>query len=110
MSEAVPLRPLPTSVEELLTELRASPRLVAHLRAVHDIGRVLQLNELSSPGSSNEPAGHGPPQERGMTERLATSRGQEAWEVFMALDDELDRIASGADAQPTFQSNCSVAV
>lgn len=31
------LRPLPASAETLLEELQASPRLVAHLRAVHDV-------------------------------------------------------------------------
>ncbi|CAM5589875.1 HD domain-containing protein [Streptomyces aurantiogriseus] len=32
-----PLRPLPVPVAELLGELGAPPRLVAHLRAVHDV-------------------------------------------------------------------------
>ncbi|MDX8053338.1 HD domain-containing protein [Lentzea sp. BCCO 10_0798] len=186
MTEPVPLRPLPAPVEELLIELHASPRLVAHLRAVHDvacelvewverhhpsvtidrdavlygaathdIGKVLHPNELSGPGSAHEPAGHELLRERGVderlarfarthaswtapgisleellvsladkvwkakrvpdleqlvTERLARAAGQEAWEVFMALDDELDRIASGADARLAFQSSWPVAV
>ncbi|MEV6716073.1 HD domain-containing protein [Lentzea sp. NPDC051208] len=186
MTESVPLRSLPAPVEELLIELRASPRLVAHLRAVHDvacelvdwverhhpsvtvdreavlygaathdIGKVLHPNELSGAGSAHEPAGHALLRERGVeerlarfarthaswtapgisleellvsladkvwkakrvpdleqlvTERLAKAVGQEAWEVFMALDDELDRIASGSDARLAFQSSYPVAV
>ncbi|MCX2952576.1 HD domain-containing protein [Lentzea sp. NEAU-D7] len=186
MTEAVPLRPLPAPVEDLLTELQAPPRLVAHLRAVHDvacelitwierhhpsvavdrdavlygaathdIGKVLHPNELSGPGSAHEPAGHALLRERGVeerlarfarthaswttpgisleellvsladkvwkakrvpdleqlvTERLASATGHEPWEVFMALDDELDRIASGSDARLAFQSSYPVAV
>jgi hypothetical protein len=33
----VPLRPLPHAVTQLLQELKAPPRLAAHLRAVHDV-------------------------------------------------------------------------
>jgi hypothetical protein len=185
MTEDVALRPLPAAVESLLSDLRASPRLVAHLRAVHDvacqlvswvaahhpaaavdqaavlfgaathdIGKVLHPNELSGPGSAHEPAGHELLRARGVEERLArfarthgswtaegieledllvsladkvwkakrvpdleqlvTGRlaeaaGLEAWEVFMALDDELDRIASGADVRLAFQSGYPVA-
>jgi hypothetical protein len=36
-----PLRPLPLRAAELLQELDAPPRLVAHLRAVHDVARQL---------------------------------------------------------------------
>ncbi|MCG6498753.1 HD domain-containing protein [Kitasatospora sp. A2-31] len=36
-----PLRPLPLTVAELLQRLDAPPRLVAHLRAVHDVARQL---------------------------------------------------------------------
>lgn len=36
-----PLRPLPVRVAELLGELGAPPRLVAHLRAVHDVAAQL---------------------------------------------------------------------
>ncbi|WP_395292445.1 HD domain-containing protein [Kitasatospora hibisci] len=36
-----PLRPLPPAVAELLQRLDAPPRLVAHLRAVHDVARQL---------------------------------------------------------------------
>ncbi|MET9634007.1 phosphohydrolase [Lentzea sp. NPDC006480] len=40
-----------------------------------------------------------------VTAYLATASGQEPWEIFLALDDELDHIASGADARPAFQSS-----
>lgn len=36
-----PLRPLPPSVAQLLAELAAPPRLVAHLRAVHEVAAQL---------------------------------------------------------------------
>ncbi|MGX1273788.1 HD domain-containing protein [Streptomyces phaeoluteigriseus] len=36
-----PLRPLPAAVAELLSSLGAPPRLVAHLRAVHDVAAQL---------------------------------------------------------------------
>jgi hypothetical protein len=39
-----------------------------------------------------------------VVDRLAAASGQESWEVFMALDDELDRIAAGADRRLEFQS------
>lgn len=185
MTEDVALRPLPSAAETLLSDLRASPRLVAHLRAVHDvacelvawverhhpsvavdqaavlfgaathdIGKVLHPNELSGPGSAHEPAGYELLRARGVEERLARfarthgswtvdgvgledllvsladkvwkakrvpdleqlvtghlaeAAGRQAWEVFMVLDDELDRIASGADARLAFQSSYPVA-
>jgi HD domain len=181
LTEDVPLHPLPDSVVPLLEDLQAPPRLVAHLRAVHDaahaladwvaehhpsapfdrtavlygaathdIGKVLHPTELSAPGSRHEPAGHELLRARGVEERLArfarthaswtspgigledllvsladkvwkakrvpdleqlvtthlaAAAGQEPWEVFMALDDELDRIASGADVRLAFQSS-----
>ncbi|WP_313888368.1 HD domain-containing protein [Lentzea alba] len=40
-----------------------------------------------------------------VTARLAAASDQEPWEVFLALDDELDRIASGADARLAYQSS-----
>jgi hypothetical protein len=179
-TEAVPLRPLPADAVALLADLQAPPRLVAHLRAVHDvacqlvswtetrhpsaefdrdavlfgaathdIGKMLHPNELSGPGTLHEPAGHELLLARGVEERLArfagthgswsaassleellvsladkvwkakrvqdleelvTARlavvaGLEPWEAFMALDDELDRIASGADARLAYQSS-----
>ncbi|HTI26440.1 MAG TPA: HD domain-containing protein [Kutzneria sp.] len=79
------LRPLPSDAAELLRQLDAPPRLVAHLRAVHDvaaqlvdwfdgrleldaeavlfgaathdIGKVIHRGELSGPGHRHEPAG-----------------------------------------------------
>lgn len=42
--------------------------------------------------------------ERLVVDRLAAAGGQEAWEVFMALDDLLDRIAADADRRLAFQS------
>jgi HD superfamily phosphodiesterase len=80
------LRPLPMRAAEVLRAVQAPPRLVAHLRAVHDvaaqlvawavkrglpvdadavlfgaathdIGKALHPNELSGPGSEHEPAG-----------------------------------------------------
>ncbi|WP_189155956.1 HD domain-containing protein [Lentzea pudingi] len=51
-----------------------------------------------------------PELEQLVTERLAAAAGLESWEVFMALDDELDRIASDADARLAYQSSYPVAV
>ncbi|ACU71404.1 metal dependent phophohydrolase [Catenulispora acidiphila DSM 44928] len=80
------LRPLPPRAMELLEEVAAPPRLIAHLRAVHDvaaelvawaakrglsvdadavlfgaathdIGKALHPGELSGPGSEHEHAG-----------------------------------------------------
>ena len=80
------LRPLPRRAAELLRDVEAPPRLVAHLRAVHDvaaelvgwavrrgldvdanavlfgaathdIGKALHRGELSGPGSEHEAAG-----------------------------------------------------
>lgn len=42
--------------------------------------------------------------ERLVVDRLAEVSGQEAWEVFLALDDLLDRIAAGADERLAFQT------
>ncbi|MFD0366586.1 HD domain-containing protein [Streptomyces sp. NPDC127114] len=44
--DAPPLRPLPGPVAELLARLAAPPRLVAHLRAVHDVA-VRLVDELT---------------------------------------------------------------
>ncbi|MCX4767016.1 HD domain-containing protein [Streptomyces sp. NBC_01275] len=44
------LRPLPVAVAELLAEIGAPPRLVAHLRAVHDVAaQLLDRVGLSCP-------------------------------------------------------------
>ncbi|MGW4212526.1 HDIG domain-containing metalloprotein [Lentzea sp. NPDC004789] len=183
LTEDAGLRPLPAEAVAPLEDLQAPPRLVAHLRAVHDvacqladwlshhhptatfdreaalygaathdIGKVEHPEELSAPGSQHEPAGHAllrargvderlarfarthaswtpassleellvsvadkvwkakrvPDLEQLLTARLAAASGQEPWEVFMALDDELDRLASSADARLAFQSSYPV--
>ncbi len=185
LTEDAGLLALPPEAVSLLESLQASPRLAAHLRAVHDvaaqlsdwvarhhpaasfdraavlfgaathdIGKVLHPTELSAPGSLHEPAGHAlllsrgvpehlarfagthgswtadgveledllvsladkvwkakrvPDLEQLVTARLATASGQKPWQVFMTLDDELDRIASGADARLAFQSSYPIA-
>jgi hypothetical protein len=40
--------------------------------------------------------------------RLAAVGGQQLWQVFMALDDELDQIAADADRRLAFQASCPV--
>ncbi|MGI5506645.1 phosphohydrolase [Lentzea sp. CA-135723] len=49
-----------------------------------------------------------PDLEQLVTGHLAQASGQEPWEVFLALDDELDRIAAGADARLAYQSSYPV--
>ncbi|SFG84588.1 HD domain-containing protein [Amycolatopsis regifaucium] len=44
-----------------------------------------------------------------LVDRLAVASGQPTWEVFMALDDVLDRIAAAADGRLAFQSRHPVA-
>ncbi|WP_410652783.1 HDIG domain-containing metalloprotein [Amycolatopsis sp. cmx-4-54] len=179
------MRTLPARAALLLEKLQTSPRLVAHLRAVHDvacqltdwvhqhypdvrfdgdavafgaaihdIGKAEHPNELSGPGSAHEQAGYQlllklgveedlarfarthaswtavgvsvedllvsladkvwkakrvPDLEELITTRLAASSGQQPWEVFMALDDVLDRIAADADGRLAFQASYPVA-
>jgi hypothetical protein len=45
-----------------------------------------------------------------VTVRLATASGEEPWQVFMSLDDELGRIAADADRRLAFQASYPVAV
>jgi hypothetical protein len=45
-----------------------------------------------------------PELEQRVAERLGGSLGGSPWETFLALDDELERIASGADARLDFQA------
>lgn len=179
------LRPLPKPARELLESLNAPPRLMAHLRAVHDvawqladwvsqhypvafdrtavlfgaavhdIGKTVHAGELSGPGSDHEHAGyeillaHGvDPRlarfarnhaswhadgidledllvsladkvwkgkrvqelEQLVTDRLAEAGGEEPWQVFMALDDELSRIAEDADRRLAFQASYPVSM
>lgn len=49
-----------------------------------------------------------PELEQLVVQRLAAVDGQQPWQVFMALDDELDRIAAGADRRLAFQASCPV--
>jgi hypothetical protein len=49
-----------------------------------------------------------PDLEQLVTDRLAAVGGQEPWEVFMALDDELGRIAAEADRRLAFQATYPV--
>jgi len=94
------LRPLPLRAAELLRDVEAPPRLVAHLRAVHDvaaelvgwavrrgldvdanavlfgaathdIGKALHRGELSGPGSEHEAAGRDLLLELGIAPELA---------------------------------------
>ncbi|MFC4376877.1 HD domain-containing protein [Nocardia halotolerans] len=51
-----------------------------------------------------------PELERLVVQRLATADGQPSWQVFMALDDELDRIAVDADRRLAFQASYPVGV
>jgi hypothetical protein len=43
-----------------------------------------------------------------VVDHLAAASGQESWETFMALDDELDRIAADADRRLAFQASYPV--
>ena len=40
-----------------------------------------------------------------LVDRLVAASGGPGWQVFLALDDELDRIAAGADDRPAVQSS-----
>ena len=177
-----PVRELPAVAAQLLVSVEASPRLAAHLRAVHDvayqltswlgahhrglpfdrdavlfgaathdIGKAIHTAELSGPGSEHEATGAGAAAARSrrrrqaralrrhrrtwdrddlelddllvsvadkvwkakrvtdleqrVLDRLAAASGQEAWQVFMDLDHELDRLAAGADHRLAFQNS-----
>lgn len=175
------MKELPTEAAELLGRLSASPRLAAHLRAVHDvafeltdwfattypslqfdrvavlygaathdIGKVLHVEELSGPGNKHEEVGrqllleagveprlarfagtHGSWTAEGIeledllvsladkvwkakrvddleqlvVERVMAETGQERWEAFLALDDQLNELAGGADERLAFQNS-----
>ncbi|MBB5854935.1 HD domain-containing protein [Amycolatopsis umgeniensis] len=43
--------------------------------------------------------------EQALVDRLAAATGQPPWEVFMALDDALERIAAEADGRLAFQAS-----
>ncbi|SDY91492.1 HD domain-containing protein [Amycolatopsis xylanica] len=175
--DAVKLRPLPDQATRLLETLDAPPRLVAHLRlvhdvacelvewlypvlpfdraaalfgaATHDIGKIVHRAELSGPGSEHEQAGYElllaqgvqedyarfarthaswnssdirledlvvsladkiwkakrvPDLEQLIVNRIATAGGREKWQVFMELDDLLDRLAATADRRLAYQA------
>jgi hypothetical protein len=117
--------------------------------ASHDIGKVRHVEELSAPGSLQEPAGHQLLLEAGVEPRLARFAGthgswhasgitiddllvslsdkvwkaqrvrdleqlvldllaaasaQPPWQAFLDLDDELTRLADGADERLAFQN------
>jgi hypothetical protein len=46
-----------------------------------------------------------PDLEQLVVDRLAAASGRQSWETFMALDDELDRIAADADRRLAFQAS-----
>lgn len=50
-----------------------------------------------------------PELEQLIVQHVAAVSGQEAWQVFMALDEELDRIAADADQRLAFQATYPVA-
>lgn len=51
-----------------------------------------------------------PDLEQLVVDLLATASGQQPWQVFMALDDELDRIGADADRRLAFQASYAIAV
>ena len=117
------LRPLPLRAAELLRDVQAPPRLVAHLRAVHDvaaqlvawaanrgltvdadavlfgaathdIGKALHRSELSGPGAEHECAGRDLLLARGIPPELARfAAGHGTWNAETALDDLLVSLA-----------------
>ncbi len=50
-----------------------------------------------------------PELEQSLVDRFAAASGQRAWQVFLALDDELDRIAADADHRLAVQSSHPIA-
>jgi putative nucleotidyltransferase with HDIG domain len=112
------LRPLPLCAAELLRDVQAPPRLVAHLRAVHDaaaelvgwvvkrglavdadavlfgaathdIGKALHRGELSGPGSEHEAAGRELLLERGVAPELAKYAAKHS---TLSADSALDEL------------------
>ncbi|WNG50157.1 HDIG domain-containing protein [Archangium minus] len=174
------LRPLPESASRILDELRAPPRLVAHLTlvhdvalglisalrkrwprlsvdaeavalgaALHDIGKAVVREELSQPGDKHEALGEqlllsrgvpapiarfarthaqadreglaledllvtladkvwkgkrDEPLEQEVCRRVASACGQAPWEVFLSLDEVLERLARDADERLEWQA------
>ena len=115
--------PLPSRARELLETLGAPPRLGAHLRVVHDVALSLtgwaagrtsfdaaavlfgaathDIGKVRHPADKVWKAKRVPELE----ERVVSWLGGPAWETFMALDDELSRIASEADSRLAFQGS-----
>ena len=117
------LRPLPPRAVNVLREVGASPRLVAHLRAVHDvaaqlvawaaerglpvdteavlfgaathdIGKALYPAELSGPGSEHETAGRDLLLRHGIAPELARFAAAHArWDADTTLDELLVSLA-----------------
>lgn len=117
------LRPLPASAARVLHAVGAPPRLVAHLRAVHDvaarlvgwtarrgldldadavlfgaathdIGKAQHPGELSGPGSEHEPAGRELLLAHGIPSRLAKyAATHAAWTADTELDELLVSLA-----------------
>lgn len=175
------LQALPESAARILDELRAPPRLVAHLTlvhdvahqltlalrkrwprltidaeavalgaALHDIGKAVVRAELSRPGNEHEALGEqlllsrgvpasiarfarthaladreglsledlvvtladkvwkgtrDEPLEQEVCRRLASACGQAPWEVFLVLDEVLERLARDADERLDWQAS-----
>nr|BFE66262.1 HD domain-containing protein [Dactylosporangium thailandense] len=92
--------------QQLLVELGVEPRL-ARFAALHGNWRrdAAALEELLVTLADTVWKGR---REAGLEEQVAQviagARGEPVWAVFMRLDDELTRIADGADARLAFQS------
>ncbi|MER7278899.1 HD domain-containing protein [Dactylosporangium sp. NPDC000244] len=92
--------------QQLLVELGVEPRL-ARFAALHGNWRrdAATLEELLVTLADKVWKGR---REAGLEEQVAQviagARGEPVWAVFMRLDDELARIADGADARLAFQS------
>lgn len=117
------LRPLPVAAARVLHAVEAPPRLVAHLRAVHDvaarlvgwtierglsvdadavlfgaathdIGKALHPAELSGPGSEHEPAGRDLLLAHGIPAELAKYAANHAtWAADTGMDELLVSLA-----------------
>ncbi|WP_323747891.1 HD domain-containing protein [Catenulispora rubra] len=117
------LRPLPPGAVEVLRAVGAPPRLVAHLRAVHDvaaqlvawaaerglpvdaeavlfgaathdIGKALHPAELSGPGAEHEAAGRDLLLRHGISPELAKfAAGHARWDADTTLDELLVSLA-----------------
>lgn len=73
------LAPLPAQVVRLLEALHAPPRLVAHLRLVHDVARTI-------------------------ISRIVAQTHQAQWHVFLTLDAIATGITAEADRRLAWQN------